>query len=51
MQYESNKALQPTPSRFAGWGCSVPLLAAHVKVGTVIRSGWLSLTLDPIRNG
>ena len=45
-QYESNKALQPTPSRFAGWGCSDPLLAAHLRVGSVTRSGWLSLTLD-----
>ncbi len=39
-----NKALQPTPSRFAGWGCSVPLLAAHLGVGLIARSGWLSLT-------
>ena len=42
---EPNKALQPTPSRFAGWGCSVPPLAAHLGVGSVARSGWLSLTL------
>ncbi len=46
MKYKPNKALQPTPSRFAGRGCSVPLLAAHLRVGSVTRSGWLSLTLD-----
>ncbi len=40
----SNKALQPTPSRFAGWACSFPLLAAHLRVGLIARSGWLSLT-------
>ncbi len=40
-----NKALQPTPSRFAGWGCSDPLLAAHLRVGSITRSEWLSLTL------
>ncbi len=45
--YRPNKALQPTPSRFAGWGCSVPLLAAHLRVGLIARSGWLSLTFDP----
>ncbi len=43
-----NKALQPTPSRFAGWGCSDPLLAAHLRVGSIARSGWLSLTFGPI---
>ncbi len=46
----SNKTLQPTPSRFAGWGCSVPLLAAHLRVGSIIRSGWLSLTLGSINS-
>ncbi len=45
--YWPNKALQPTPSRFAGWGCSDPLLAAHLRVGLIARSGWLSLTLGP----
>ncbi len=44
IQIQPNKALQPTPSRFAGWGCSVPLLAAHRGVGLIARSGWLSLT-------
>ncbi len=42
---QPNKALQPTPSRFAGWGCSDPLSAAHLRVGLIARSGWLSLTL------
>ena len=44
-KYGPNKALQPTPSRFALRGCADPLPAVYHQLPHFARSGWLSLTL------
>ncbi len=44
-QYSPNKALQPTPIRFAPRGCADLLPAVDHQLPQIARSGWLSLTL------
>ncbi len=43
-----NKALQPTPIRFAPRGCADPLPAVGHHYPQIARSGWLSLTFGQI---